>query len=168
MLLSILVAVGIWQALANGPGADSKALSGPAGSPAPNFALPSLRDSRHALSLEAFRGRPLVINFWASWCVPCRTEMPVLEASFRTEGNKVAFVGIDVNDTSSAARAFLRQVHVTYPVAFASSTSISTGYDLFGLPTTVFISPSGKILGRHLGQLDTATLHAALHEAFRA
>jgi len=94
--------------------------------------------------------------------------MPLLESAFRSERGKVAFLGIDANDSSSAARAFLAQVHVTYPAVSDPSNGVAIRYGLFGLPTTVFISPTGKILGRHIGELHAATLRAALQEAFHA
>jgi cytochrome c biogenesis protein CcmG/thiol:disulfide interchange protein DsbE len=168
VLLAVLVTVAVWQAVDTSPNADSTALVGPTGQPAPAFTLPSLSDPTHSLSLAMFRGRPLVINFWASWCVPCRTEMPLLEAASRSERGRVAFLGIDANDTSSAARAFLAQVHVTYPAVSDPSGTMATNYGLFGLPTTIFVSSTGKILGRHIGELHAATLRAALREAFGA
>jgi len=163
---AVLVSVSIWLALSTSPTSDSNALSGPFGTPAPRFSLPSLSNQNTVLSLATFRGRPLVINFWASWCGPCRTEMPLLEAAFRAEHGKVAFLGVDSNDTASAAKAFLAQVHVTYPAVSDPSASLATRFGLLGLPTTVFISPTGKIVGRHIGELQADTLRAALHEAF--
>jgi cytochrome c biogenesis protein CcmG, thiol:disulfide interchange protein DsbE len=163
---AILVSVSIWLALSTSPTADSAALSGPFGAPAPRFSLPSLSNQNTVLSLTTFRGRPLVINFWASWCGPCRTEMPLLERAFRAEDGKVAFLGVDSNDTASAALAFLTKVHVTYPAVSDPNASLATRFGLFGLPTTVFISPTGKIVGRHIGELQADTLRAALHEAF--
>lgn len=78
----------------------------------------------------------------------------------------MAFVGIDTNDKPSAAHKFLALVHVTYPVISDPNGSVSIKYGLFGLPTTIFISSSGKVLGRHIGQIDSSTLRAALREAF--
>jgi len=94
--------------------------------------------------------------------------MPLLEQAFRAEKGKVRFLGIDSNDTSSAARAFLQQVHVTYPAVSDFNEDVAAQYDLFGLPTTVFISPSGTIVGRHIGQLNAVTLREALQDAFHA
>ena len=166
-MVAVLVGVAIWQATSKSPTADSTALSGPAGGPAPDFSLESLSGSG-TVSLATFHGRLLVVNFWASWCIPCRTEMPLLEAAFRSERGRVAFLGIDANDTSSAARAFLAKMHVTYPAVSDPNGAVATRYGLFGLPTTVLISRSGKIVGRHIGELHADTLRAALRQAFGA
>ena len=79
---------------------------------------------------------------------------------------KVAFLGVDTNDTRSAALGFLARVPVTYPTAFDPGGRVSRAYGLFGLPTTVFVSSRGTVLGRHSGQLDAASLQAALRQAF--
>jgi peroxiredoxin len=92
--------------------------------------------------------------------------MPLLERTYRAEKGKVQFLGIDSNDTPSAGLAFYNHVHVTYPALSDPKGSIATRYGLFGLPTTVFISPSGRIIGRFIGQLHANTLRTALKEAF--
>jgi peroxiredoxin len=94
--------------------------------------------------------------------------MPLLEQAYRAEHGRILFVGIDANDTPSAGRAFLNQVHVTYPIGSDSGAGVATQYGLFGLPTTIFVSPSGKIVGRFIGQLHADSLRAALKEAFHA
>jgi thiol-disulfide isomerase/thioredoxin len=165
-LVAALVGFAVFQGISSSPNAESNQLTGPSGAPAFNFSLPSVTTGQRALTLSTFRGRSLVINFWASWCVPCRTEMPLLEKAYKAEGGKVAFVGIDTNDTPAAARAFLAKVHVSYPTASDTNGSLAAKYGLFGLPTTVFISASGKVLGRHIGQFYANTLSAALHQAF--
>jgi len=160
------VAVAIWQAISGPATQGSTALVGASGISAPPFSLPSLQDPHRNISLASFRGRPVVMNFWASWCVPCRTEMPVLEAAYKSEHGRVDFIGIDSNDTPTDAIAFLAQVHVTYPTVSDPTESVATKYLLYGLPTTVFISPTGKILGRHIGELRASTLRSALQQAF--
>jgi len=162
------ISVVIVEALSRSSTVDPANLVGPAGRPAPTFALQGLRHPADVVSLASFRGQPLVINFWSSWCIPCRTEMPVLEGAFQTEGGKVAFLGIDSNDTSKGAMAFLAQVHVTYPVASDPHGDLAASYGLVGLPITVFVSPSGKVLGRHIGQLSAGALQADLTAAFGA
>ncbi|OYV23976.1 MAG: hypothetical protein B7W95_00285 [Acidimicrobiales bacterium 20-64-4] len=161
-----LVAIAALQLVTNSPTTSTRQLSGPSGTNAIDFSLPSVTGSHDVLSLRRFQDRPLVINFWASWCVPCRTEMPLLEKAYLTEGGKIAFVGIDTNDTPTAARAFLNQVHVSYPTASDTTGSLAVKYGLFGLPTTLFVSAKGVVLGRHIGQFYANTLRAALHQAF--
>ena len=166
VLAVALVSVAIWQAQASSPATSSNPLVGRTGRPAPAFSLPSLSNPARTLALATFRGKPLVINFWASWCVPCQTEMPLLEQAYRAEHGRVQFLGIDANDTSGPARAFLAQVHVTYPTVADNKGDVAIRYGLFGLPTTVFVSASGKVVGRSIGQLHADTLRAALEEAF--
>lgn len=132
------------------------------GGAAPGFTLSYLDGSLAQLSLAGLRGRPVIVNFWASWCTPCRKEMPLLEAAYRRLSSRIAFVGIDTNDTRAAAAAFAHEVRVTYPLVFDPNGSVADEYGLFGLPTTVFVDASGRIVGRELGQLDRASLQVAL------
>lgn len=168
--LTVVVAVlgggGIIAAVTTSGGNGGTVLVDRSDAPAPHFALPSLVDPSHKVSLSAFSGRGLVLNFWASWCSPCTTEMPLLERAYRSARGKVRFLGVDSGDSSSAAISFLAKVHVTYPTVFDPQENTATAYRLYGLPTTVFISGNGKVLGRHIGQLDSKTLHEALVEAF--
>ncbi len=164
----VLVVVAALEAKSSGSSSTPDPLVGRTDKPAPAFALPSLTNSPATISLASLRGRPLVINFWASWCVPCRTEMPLLEKAFRAEHGRVQFLGIDSNDTPGAARAFLKQIGVTYPAVSDGGGSVAIRYGLFGLPTTVFISASGAIVGRSIGELHPNSLPTALREAFHA
>jgi|NGEPerStandDraft_6_1074524.scaffolds.fasta_scaffold52006_4 cytochrome c biogenesis protein CcmG/thiol:disulfide interchange protein DsbE len=141
-------------------------LVGRTGRPAPSFTLPSVTSPGTVVSLASLRGTPLVINFWASWCTPCRAEMPLLEAAFRNSHGRVRFIGIDSNDSPGPARAFLREIGVTYPALSDTDGQIAISYGLFGLPTTVFVSASGAVLGRSIGELHAGSLPSALHEAF--
>lgn len=152
----------------DGAGPVSEPLVDRTFAPAAAFSLPDLQAPSRHLSLADFRGKPLVLNFWASWCFPCQTEMPLLESASRGAGGTVQFVGVDTDDTRSAAVAFLRQHHVDYPSLYLSSGTGSVGnaYGLIGLPITWFISADGTVLGRHIGQLDAATLSAAMKLAF--
>lgn len=166
VVVSIFVVVALAQGIEGSSSNTSSVLVGQTHQLAPDFTLASLSGPSRNISLRSFRGRPLVLNFWASWCVPCRTEMPLLERTYRAERGRIQFLGLDSNDTSSAGLAFYKQVHVTYPAASDPQGVVATRYGLFGLPTTVFISASGEIIGRFIGQLHTNTLLAALKEAF--
>ncbi len=157
---------GIFAAVGTSGGSGGAILVDRSNAPAPHFVLPSLVDPSQKVSSSEFTGRGLVLNFWASWCSPCTTEMPLLESAYRSERGTVRFLGVDSGDSSSAAISFLAKVHVTYPTVFDPQENTATAYRLYGLPTTVFISAKGKVLGRHIGQLDSKTLHEALAEAF--
>jgi cytochrome c biogenesis protein CcmG/thiol:disulfide interchange protein DsbE len=134
--------------------------------PAPGFSLPDLRSPGRMVSLEDLRGKDLVLNFWGSWCTPCQKEMPLLQSAYLAEHGKVRFVGIDSDDTRTSAVAFLSRVHVSYESLFDPTEQAASAYALYGLPTTVFISASGRMLGRHFGQFDRSSLQASLKEAF--
>lgn len=166
VVLLALVGAGLYATLSNSATGSGQALVEQTDRPAPQFTLPAIASSSGSISLQAFRGHDLVVNFWASWCIPCRTEMPLLQSTYRSQKGNVKFVGIDTNDTRNDARSFLAHVKVTYPTAFDPNGLVASEYGLFGLPVTVFVSADGRMVGRHIGQLDSASLDAALQEAF--
>jgi cytochrome c biogenesis protein CcmG/thiol:disulfide interchange protein DsbE len=92
--------------------------------------------------------------------------MPLLQSAAAANRGRIVFLGIDSNDTDPSALAFLRQVRVTYPSAVDANGSTAIAYGLFGLPTTVFVSSSGTIIGRHVGQLSQSSLELSLRQAF--
>lgn len=97
-------------------------------------------------------GKPLVVNFWASWCLPCREEMPILEASWRTYKDRVLFVGINTQERSEEnARMLLDEFGLTYPNGVDQNNRINIDYGLFGLPETFFIRADGTLQYRHSG-----------------
>lgn len=128
------------------------------GGRAPPFSQPDLAHPGDAISLAQFRGRPVVVNFWASWCVPCRREMPLLEQRYRALRGRVAFLGVNTNDARGPALAFLRSTHVGYPSTYDPDGSAASAYGLVGLPTTVFVTATGRIAERRIGILDAASL----------
>jgi cytochrome c biogenesis protein CcmG, thiol:disulfide interchange protein DsbE len=109
------------------------------------------------LALAALRGHPVVINFWASWCAPCRAEMPMLVKAAHTYAARgVVVLGLDVDDPPADARRFLAQYRVDYPIVTVPDDRLPRAYGLIGLPTTVFIDASGTIRARQVGQFDGA------------
>ncbi len=105
------------------------------------------------LSLAALRGEPVVLNFWASWCVPCKKEAPLLVASAKTHRDKVAFLGLDVQDFTSDARQFLRHFKVNYVSVRDGGGSTYSGYGLTGVPETYFVDRQGRIVAHVAGEL---------------
>lgn len=123
---------------------------------APTFSLERL-DGSGELALESLRGQAVVLNFWASWCIPCRDEMPLLEAGWkRWQDRDVAFVGIDVEDFRSDARGFLERFGVTYPNVYDGKGSMVGRYGVTGYPETFFIDARGRVVYRIAGPVDDA------------
>ncbi len=109
--------------------------------------------------LRNLRGYPVVINAWASWCVPCRTEFPLFATASAKFGRHVAFLGVNVNDTTADARGFLAAHPVSYPSYTGSTSSLSWLAQIEGMPTTIFVGPTGRVRAVHTGQYQTeATL----------
>jgi cytochrome c biogenesis protein CcmG, thiol:disulfide interchange protein DsbE len=120
------------------------------GGPAPVFSLRRV-DATGKLGLAALRGKPVVLNFWASWCVPCKGEATMLEQAwqqYRKQG--VVFVGVDYHDVTSDARTFLEHHGVTYPTVQDGSGSIADRYGVTGVPETYFIDRRGRLVGTHI------------------
>jgi cytochrome c biogenesis protein CcmG/thiol:disulfide interchange protein DsbE len=120
------------------------------GGPAPNFSLKRI-DGGGKLDLTSLRGKPVVINFWASWCVPCKGEAKLLEQSwnqYRSQG--VVFVGVDYHDVTSDARTFLSHHGITYPTVQDGSGMVGDSYGLTGVPETYFVDRRGRLVGSHI------------------
>ena len=130
------------------------------GRPAP--ALPKAVLVPPQVTLADLRGKPAVINFWASWCDPCRKEAPVLEHFYRSSSDKAALVGIDYSDGLSGAKDFIYEFNLTYPNLRDSSGIYGEHYGLTGLPTTFILDSSGHIQRTLQGPQTTASLQHAL------
>jgi len=125
--------------------------------PAPALTLPRL-DGKGTLGLAAFRGRPVVVNFWASWCVPCRDEAPVLERAWRSNrGRGLVVLGVDANDDFVGdARRFARTLGLTYPMIRDTRGSTLGHWGVGNLPTTYFVDRRGRVVGRVLGSIESS------------
>lgn len=118
--------------------------------------------------LAAERGRIVYVNFWASWCIPCRQEAPALRSFAHSLGPRHAlFVGVNVSDKQADALAFIRRYRLTYPSLTDTKQMISRRYDVLGLPTTVAIDPSGRIAVELLGPQTLAELRATFKRLSR-
>jgi cytochrome c biogenesis protein CcmG/thiol:disulfide interchange protein DsbE len=159
VLVGALLVLLIWK-VAYGSGKTSEPT---------NFNLPRL-DRSGKLELASLRGKVVVLNFWASWCVPCKEEAPQIEKiwqQYRTKG--VVIVGVDTADASEDARAFMRRYKLTYPIVRSVGYSLWGPYGLTGVPETRVIDRKGKYSGKQFpGVVSSSDLRASIDEALRA
>ncbi len=126
------------------------ALAANTGAPAPGFSLAS-REGKD-VSLDQYKGQVVMLNFWASWCGPCRQEMPLLDSIYK-KYNKLGFVmlGVNVEPDSKAAIDWLKETPVSFPILFDRDSKVSKLYDVAGMPSTVIIDRTGKVRTLHRG-----------------
>ena len=166
-LVVLAVAGPILAILAYGFTRDPREIPSPLISkPASSFTL-TLFDGRR-LSLEDLRGKVVFLNFWASWCPPCRTEARILEAAWQKyKDQDVVFLGIDIQDTEQAALAFLREFGITYPNGRDALGKIAIDYGVWGIPETFIIDKEGRITYKHAGAIGWQTVMTKIDEARR-
>ena len=157
-----LVAIAL---VASGSGAPAGAAADPA---APAFSLPVLGQSGQKVSLSDYAGRPLIVNFFASWCEPCQKETPLLATFYRAEHGKVAIVGLDENDVLGSAMSFTRKEGVGYPVGFDPEVVTASAYGVAGLPQTFFLDAKHRIVDRVFGAVTLADINHGIALATRA
>ena len=165
-----LAVLGLYQLLPKDPNAsgigvaDHRATAVRDSQPAPVFTMPDLQTGA-PIRLSAFRGQIVVLNVWASWCVPCRDEAPALQAAWEDYGDRgVQFLGSNYQDDRDAARAFVEEFGITYPSVFDPSGRLAASYGFFGLPSTFVIDGAGRIRFQFTGYLTTPILRGALDE----
>jgi cytochrome c biogenesis protein CcmG/thiol:disulfide interchange protein DsbE len=112
------------------------------------------------VSLAAFRGTPVIVNFFASWCPDCRAELDAMATVARSSAGRVAVVGVDSNESSNtAAIKLLTAAHATYPVGLDPSAKVATQYLVNALPVSYFVNADGHVVGAALGPQTVASLH---------
>ena len=126
------------------------------GSRAPAFSLAGI--SSRTVTLRQFQGRPVLVNFWATWCVPCKSEMPMLERAYRRFAGRLAILGVDEQETAGEVRDFVHSYHVTYPIALDQNADISYRYQLNGTPTSFLIDRQGVVRSITVGPLSGSAL----------
>ncbi|QLI82218.1 TlpA family protein disulfide reductase [Chitinibacter fontanus] len=118
-----------------------------------------------AQATKQWQGKMLIVNYWATWCGPCRIEMPEMVALQKQYASKVQFIGIAIDEPSPTSQ-FVKQIGVNYPILIGSNSAMdlmrSQGNNLGGLPFTVFFDAKGKLVGKHIGKISKAELDAQI------
>ena len=133
--------------------------------PAPAFTLQSLGNPDQHVSLAAYRGHPVILNFFASWCTPCQAELPMVAQVARQAqeaGRGVVFLGVDGNDNPASGLSFARKSGVAFVVGANADSGLAPKFTLFGYPGTVFIDASGTVVKTVHGPVSHATLETYL------
>jgi thiol-disulfide isomerase/thioredoxin len=132
---------------------------------APDFVLPAVVGPD--ITLTELRGKPVVLNFWATWCPPCRAEMPYFEAVSQNYAGRVAIIGVDQGETLEQVARFASSVGVTYPLLLDEDSSVSRVYQVNALPTTFFIDRRGVVREVHTGIISQAVLEERIERLLR-
>lgn len=159
--------IGILLALGALCAACSGGTSAVAVVPEDPYELPAFDPADYQQALSELRGTPVLVNVWASWCGPCREEAPLLAAAHEEYGDRVQFLGVDILDERTSARAFMREFGWTYPSVFDASGAIRDGLGVLGQPATLFYDAGGNLVGRWLGPLSREVLTSGLEEILR-
>ncbi|RLT45544.1 MAG: hypothetical protein DWI57_00215 [Chloroflexi bacterium] len=134
--------------------------------PAPDFTLIRF-DTDEKVSLSELRGTPLILNFWATWCRPCRAEMPALQAAYQRYGDDLLVVGVDQGEEGAVVGKFLEEFGITFPILLDGDMTVGREYRILGLPTTFFIDSQGIIRQVHAGEINSAILAEGIVEIAR-
>ena len=148
------------------PASCKPASSPEVGSPAPDFTLPTL--DGQTVKLSDFKGQPVFINFWATWCPPCLSEMPHIQAVFDDEASKgLVVLAVNVGEEQSTARHFIEQQGYTFPIALDVDGSIGEKYRVRAYPTSLFIDPEGVIRSIKVGSFQSEAQIRSMLEIIR-
>lgn len=164
LLAGALVALPLLGLLLLSLGRDPHKIDSPLiGQRAPGFALKPVGGGE-PITLEGLRGKPVVLNFWATWCVPCFDEHPVLNQGARALAD-VAFLGVIYEDEEAKVRRFLEKQGSAYPSLIDDGGKAAIAYGVYGVPETYFISPEGTIVSKYVGPLTPKLLQSFVAQA---
>ena len=157
-LVVALLGLLVWKVVKDESGGAAAKLEAGKKPPAPAFSLERL-DRDGTLSLASLRGKGVVLNFWASWCIPCKDEAPLLQKTWVDNQDRgLVVVGIDAQDFRGDARAFVRRFGLTYPIVHDGKGSTLGRYGVTGFPETFFVDRRGRLVGDHIvGGIDAGT-----------
>jgi thiol-disulfide isomerase/thioredoxin len=157
--LLAIVAVAVWAVQG---GISARADVPSVGSAAPPIALKNI-DGKN-VTLAAYRGHPVLVNFWAQWCVPCRSEMPAINAAARANPNLVV-LAVDAGDGPALVRQFLKEVPLDFAPLLDPDYQVASRYKVDSLPTSFFVGLDGTIRAINVGPMDQRTIEANLRKA---
>lgn len=169
LALVVLFAGGAWVWSARIPADTLAALRAPAPAvehPAPDFTATLLNGE--SFSLGAMQGTPVVLNYWATWCGPCRAEMPALQNASENYAGRVKFVGVNQGEVATTINPFVEQMGITFPIALDKEQAIGADlYNVKGMPTTFFIDAGGTIRRVWMGEMNAITLEEGIAQILK-
>jgi cytochrome c biogenesis protein CcmG, thiol:disulfide interchange protein DsbE len=129
-------------------------------SPAPVFSLPDIQGT--TIRLDQYLGKVVILNFWATWCVPCKEEMPILNDYGLEHPDSVAILGIAVDDSEESVRSYMDEINIGYPIVIDNTGVVGSVYHVVGYPTTYFVDAKGIIRGKYIGLMTLRILQQNL------
>jgi len=164
LMIFILASVVGCQAKSGNNGNDNNSVGvaiGPSvGNLAPVFELADLSGKK--VSLESLRGKPVFLNFWATWCYPCRSEMPDLQDMYLKYGGQMHFLTINSQESANTVRKFVQENKYTFPVVLDSNGAVGGKYRVTGIPTTVILDAEGFVKANHVGAMRASDMEALI------
>ena len=167
LIIGLLIIAAIVAILFVGLGKDPQAIASPlVGRPAPDFALKAV-GTGETIDLAQYRGKPVIVNFWATWCHPCWDEHPVLTQTSQVLGNQVQFLGVVFQDDESRIKSFLQQRGWAYPTLVDQAGKTAIAYGVGGVPETYFLDKNGTIVAKFAGPMSADDIQTNLQKALK-
>lgn len=167
LIVGALIGVALLGVLFLALGKDPQHIDSPLiGHPAPAFSLKAV-GTGETIDLERLRGRPVIINFWATWCGPCYDEHPTLVQNAQLLGDQVQFVGVVFNDTEDKIQSFLRERGSAYPTLLDQQGKTAIAYGVGGVPETFFLNRQGTIVAKYAGPMSSGDIQSNLKKALQ-